>query len=126
MKAQELRGRWNQVRGKLKEKWGQLTDDDLQWGEGNIEQIVGKIQQRTGEDRSKIEKFLDELSEEQPTGARTREYAQQGYDYAREQARRGVSRAQGMIHERPAESLTTVLVVGVAAGVLLGLMLWSE
>jgi len=43
--AQVLQGQWNQVRGELKKKWGQLTDDDLRFNNGNIDQLVGKIQQ---------------------------------------------------------------------------------
>ena len=40
--AQELQGQWNQIRGQVKQKWGQLTDDDLQIHGGNIDQLVGK------------------------------------------------------------------------------------
>ena len=60
--AQELQGQWNKLRGQVKEKWGQLTDDDLQIHGGNIDQLVGKIQQKTGEGREAIEKFLTELT----------------------------------------------------------------
>src|ERR1700761_6169321 len=60
--AQEIQGQWNKVRGQVKEKWGQLTDDDLQIHGGNIDQLVGKIQQKTGEGREAIEKFLTELT----------------------------------------------------------------
>ena len=57
--AQVLQGQWNQVRGELKKKWGQLTEDDLRFTNGNIDQLVGKIQQRTGEAREAIEQFLE-------------------------------------------------------------------
>ena len=57
--AQVLQGQWNQVRGELKKKWGQLTEDDLRFNNGNIDQLVGKIQQRTGEAREAIEQFLE-------------------------------------------------------------------
>src|SRR5277367_5521039 len=60
--AQVLQGQWNQVRGELKKKWGQLTDDDLRFNNGNIDQLVGKIQQRTGEAREAIEQFLGEAA----------------------------------------------------------------
>ena len=60
--AQELQGQWNRLRGQVKEKWGQLTDDDLQIQGGNIDQLVGRIQQKTGEGREAIEKFLNDLT----------------------------------------------------------------
>ncbi|MBV8233105.1 MAG: CsbD family protein, partial [Planctomycetaceae bacterium] len=60
--AQELQGQWNTLRGRLKERWGQLTDDDLQIQDGNVDQLVGRIQQKTGEAREAIENFLTELT----------------------------------------------------------------
>jgi uncharacterized protein YjbJ (UPF0337 family) len=60
--AQALQGQWNQIRGELKKKWGQLTDDDLRFTNGNIDQLIGKIQQRTGEAREAIEQFLTEAT----------------------------------------------------------------
>src|SRR3954449_12007575 len=60
--SQELQGQWNQLRGQVKQKWGQLTDDDLQIQGGNVDQMVGRIQQRTGEGREAIEKYLTELT----------------------------------------------------------------
>jgi len=61
--AQELQGQWNQLKGKVKEKWGQLSDDDLNIGGGNFDQIIGKIQQKTGEGREAIEKFFGSLTQ---------------------------------------------------------------
>ena len=60
--AQELQGQWNTLRGKVKEKWGQLSDDDLQIHGGNIDQLVGRIQQKTGEGRESVERFLNDLT----------------------------------------------------------------
>ena len=48
---QTLTGHWNEVRGKLKEKWGQLSDDDLRSFSGSIDQLVGRIQEKTGDAR---------------------------------------------------------------------------
>ena len=49
--AQELQGQWNELRGKVKEKWGHLTDDDLEVQGGNFDQLIGRIQKKTGEGR---------------------------------------------------------------------------
>lgn len=45
----KLKGNWNIVKGKLKEKYGELTDDDLAYVEGKEDQLLGRIQKRTGE-----------------------------------------------------------------------------
>ncbi|HEY8489648.1 MAG TPA: CsbD family protein [Dehalococcoidia bacterium] len=51
-------GRWNQVKGKIREAWGNLTDDELEQTKGNRDQLIGKIQEKTGESREKIEERL--------------------------------------------------------------------
>ena len=56
---QALKGNWNEIKGKLRNKWGQLTNDDLQQARGNIDQLVGLIQRKTGEARTSVEKFLE-------------------------------------------------------------------
>jgi uncharacterized protein YjbJ (UPF0337 family) len=48
MNKDRIEGNWTQVKGKVKEKWGKLTDDDLKIIEGNTDQLVGKIQERYG------------------------------------------------------------------------------
>lgn len=58
---QNLQGQWNQLKGEVKKKWSQLTDDDLRWTNGNVDQLVGRIQERTGEKREQIEKYFDSL-----------------------------------------------------------------
>ncbi len=55
-----MKGNWNEVKGKLKQRWGQLTDDDLLYVEGKEDELIGRIQQRTGEAREKIERFIEE------------------------------------------------------------------
>jgi uncharacterized protein YjbJ (UPF0337 family) len=61
MTTLEIKGDWNIAMGKLKQKWANLTDDDLQFAEGKQEEIVGRIQKRTGETREVIEKAIKEL-----------------------------------------------------------------
>ena len=62
MNKQETKGNWNIVKGKLKQKWGKLTDDDLQFAEGKEEEMLGRIQKRTGETREAVEKAVKEAS----------------------------------------------------------------
>ncbi len=58
----EIKGDWNIAKGKLKQKWAKLTDDDLQYVEGKQEELVGRIQKRTGEAREAVEKAVKEAS----------------------------------------------------------------
>jgi uncharacterized protein YjbJ (UPF0337 family) len=62
MNKLETKGNWNVVKGKLKQKWGQLTDDDLQFVEGQEQELVGRIQKRTGETREAVERAINEAS----------------------------------------------------------------
>lgn len=57
----ELEGNWEQVRGRLREAWGALTDDDVERSKGNWEQTVGAIRERTGEATETIETKLNEI-----------------------------------------------------------------
>src|SRR6516165_4121230 len=60
--APALQGQWEHVRATLKKKWSQLTDEDLKFAHGNVDQLVGRIHQRTGEAREAIEQYLDQLT----------------------------------------------------------------
>lgn len=57
----ELKGRWNELKGNIKQKWAQLTDDDLLFEEGKEEEVIGRIQQRTGETKENIRDFISKL-----------------------------------------------------------------
>jgi uncharacterized protein YjbJ (UPF0337 family) len=55
-----VEGNWKQIKGKIKEKWGKLTDDDLANINGKREQLEGKIQERYGIARDKVRKDVDD------------------------------------------------------------------
>jgi uncharacterized protein YjbJ (UPF0337 family) len=54
----EIKGNWNIAKGKLKKQWANLTDDDLQYVEGNEEELYGRIQKRTGASRDAVQKAI--------------------------------------------------------------------
>jgi uncharacterized protein YjbJ (UPF0337 family) len=54
MNTLEIKGDWNILKGKLKQKWARLTDDDLQYVEGKQEELLGRILRRTGETRAVV------------------------------------------------------------------------
>ena len=60
MTTLEIKGDWNITKGKLKQKWAKLTDDDLQYVEGKDDELFGRIQKRTGEAREAVEKAVKE------------------------------------------------------------------
>ena len=62
MTTLEIKGDWNITKGKLKQKWAKLTDDDLQYSEGKQEELLGRIQKRTGKTREAVEKAIKESS----------------------------------------------------------------
>ncbi len=62
MNTLEIKGDWNIAKGKLKQKWAALTDDDLQCIDGKQEEMLGRIQKRTGESREAVEKAIKEAS----------------------------------------------------------------
>jgi uncharacterized protein YjbJ (UPF0337 family) len=61
MNSDQLAGKWKQSVGKVKEKWGKLTDDDLTMINGQREQLVGRIQERYGIAKEVAEKQVDEF-----------------------------------------------------------------
>lgn len=52
-------GRWDQLKGKVQQTWGDVTNDDLDVAEGNYDELIGKIKERTGESREEIEKKIN-------------------------------------------------------------------
>jgi len=64
MNTLEIKGDWNIAKGKLKQKWASLTDDDLQYVEGKYEEMLGRLQKRTGANREAIEKVFQEVEAE--------------------------------------------------------------
>jgi uncharacterized protein YjbJ (UPF0337 family) len=61
-----VEGNWKQFKGKIKEQWGNLTDDDLDQIKGRREQLEGKIQQRYGYAKDQVRKDIDEWISAQP------------------------------------------------------------
>ena len=60
MNKDQADGNWKQLKGKVKEKWGKLTDDDMTVIEGKRDQLVGKIQERYGYAKDQAEKEVSD------------------------------------------------------------------
>ncbi len=61
MNRDRLEGQWEQVKGKVRERWGKLTDDDLQRVKGQSEQLAGRIQEKYGISREEAERQIDDF-----------------------------------------------------------------
>jgi uncharacterized protein YjbJ (UPF0337 family) len=64
MNREILSGKWKQLKGEVKRKWGKLTDDDLMTIEGNFDKLAGRLEERYGRNREELEQEIDEFLEE--------------------------------------------------------------
>ncbi len=62
MNSDVFKGKWKQLTGNIKERWGKLTDDDLDVAEGHTEHLVGKLQERYGWSKEKAEEEVNDFS----------------------------------------------------------------
>jgi uncharacterized protein YjbJ (UPF0337 family) len=131
--VQTLQGNWNEVRGKIGNRWSQLAADELKTFDGNLENLVAFIQRKTGDSREAVEKFLDEASSQgsaaiSGTLASASDYVQDAVGKVRETVDRaseivehGYEDARKRIQQRPVESLVACFGVGMALGLLVAL-----
>ncbi|TWU03217.1 CsbD family protein [Neorhodopirellula pilleata] len=132
---EELQGHWNQVKGRLKEHWGQLTEDDLQRAKGSADQLVGVVQEKTGAARAEVETFLDHILNESLADQASQKFnefsdvagqlAADASAYTRERAQQFAAqsseysaRINETIRTRPLESLAIAFGVGIFAGAM--------
>jgi uncharacterized protein YjbJ (UPF0337 family) len=132
---QELAGNWNSLKGQIKSKWGQLTDNDLTQAEGNVEKLVGMIQQKTGSARREVEELLDQWISDGSSlanraTASARQYAQQagdavaqGYDEVAQHVQEGYEQAEEVIRARPTEALSVAFGAGIITGIVVTLLM---
>jgi uncharacterized protein YjbJ (UPF0337 family) len=57
----QLKGKWHEIKGKVKQAYANLTDDDLAYEDGKDEEFLGKLQQKTGKSRDELVKWLNEI-----------------------------------------------------------------
>ncbi len=132
---QTLQHNWSQIQNRLQEKWRELSQNDFEGVNGNIDRLVGVIQQRTQESRAAIESYIDEVITESRSVAdaaaeNAREYydqaaqvAQQKYDELSAQFQQRFADMESVIQQKPAQSVATAFGVGLLAGVTIALLL---
>jgi uncharacterized protein YjbJ (UPF0337 family) len=57
----QMKGSWNEVKGKLKQKYGQLTDDDLMFAEGKEDELLGRLQKRLGKSKDELRAEIGDM-----------------------------------------------------------------
>jgi len=56
-----MKGNWNEIKGKIKQQYANLTDDDLLYEEGKEDELYGRLQQKTGHTKEEIKRWIDKL-----------------------------------------------------------------
>ncbi|NBG87176.1 CsbD family protein [Isachenkonia alkalipeptolytica] len=62
--SKKWEGRWDQITGSMKKRWGKLTDDDLKQIDGNKDRLVGKLKERYGLTKEQAEKKIDDFNKD--------------------------------------------------------------
>ena len=129
---EEFQGNWNSFIGGVQKKYSDITGDDLASVKGNIQQMAGVIQRKTGQAREEIEKYLQTLTSD-ASGAmnhvtevagnlanKANEGLRDGYNYVAEKSQEGYESARGIVKEKPVETLAIAFGIGVVAGLVAG------
>jgi len=133
-----LQGNWNEIKGSLRKRWGQLSNDDVQEFDGNVDRLVGMIQRKTGTGRQEVERYLGEISSQASStisnaAEGARQYVQQaaegiyeGSQQAMEAIQEGYEDVEEFVRQRPSESLAASFGIGLLVGLLVGASLRSR
>jgi len=129
---EEAQGTWNQLAGAVRSKYAQITGDDVASVNGNVQQLAGVIQRKTGKAKEEVDDFLRSVSDSTSStvgriseaasdiASKTTDTIREGYDYAREVSRDGVKAATETVQQRPGESILLAMGIGVVAGLIIG------
>jgi uncharacterized protein YjbJ (UPF0337 family) len=61
MNKLQFKGSWNELKGKLKQQYGNLTDDDLAFSEGKEDELLGRLQQRLGKSKDEVRQMIEKM-----------------------------------------------------------------
>ena len=117
---QVLNGNWTSLKGQIQETWGDVTDDDLERLKGNVRQLVGFIQEKTGQTQERVEAKLNHMI------SRTSRRADEVYSRVSEGVQQRYAAAESAVQRRPIESVAVAFGTGLVAGIVAGLVLRSR
>ncbi len=120
--VQTIQGEWNHLCALARKRWSQLTEDDFRVQEQNIEQLIGRIQQKTGEGREAIETFFSEMTSRGASAvAQATEAAGQYAHQAGDRLRQRYDSAESLVRHHPTETVVAAFGIGLVAGLIAGL-----
>ncbi len=134
----EVMGKWNQLKGQVRERWGQISDNDFSRVQGNTDQLIGMIEEKTGTARREIEAFINKTMQSgesmvESASETVRDYANRASDAMKDQYGKvnrqleaGVEDAQELIRTRPGMSVGVAFGVGILAGALVSALLCAD
>lgn len=117
LNQQTFQGNWDEVKVKLRGRWGSLTEDDL--FNGNVDQLMDTIQRKTGEPRASIEQFFQQLASD--GAAVFRGDSNTDVTKSRSIGAPGICRVESMVR-RPTKALALYFAAGVMTGVVMLLL----
>jgi uncharacterized protein YjbJ (UPF0337 family) len=141
MKHFTFDNRWDEIKGKLKQRFGQLTDDDLTFAEGKGEELLARLREKVGMSSEDLDAVLDEFyaagsragavrqktaelvddvrAKAAVAASEVKSQAGVAYDQARQQARGFWQDGEEYVRQNPRESIVTALFAGFIAGLLI-------
>ena len=137
MQHQSSEDQWTQIKQIVRDKWGDFAENDFANVRHSAEDVIGLVQQKTGEAKSQIEDYLNRVA---PNNKLIQNLRQIAGDYATsarenvdsvaqqasEQAKAGYEQTERVVREKPMESLAVCFGVGLLAGVIGGLLVRSK
>jgi len=138
LSKERFTGDWHKLVGAVKERFGEFNGDELTRAQGNIDQLVGMIQKKTGQTREQIEAFIDQstkaasstvskLTEKAGEYANTAtEAVKENYDRLATEAERGYQYTANAVAHRPMESVAIAFGMGVLTGLVVAFSLSSS
>lgn len=143
---EQAQGNWKTIVGAVKEKFGQITGDELTGLEGNLDKLIGLVQRKSGQSREWVENFIDDASDAtknavQQVGEKASQYtqratevvrenyehvtdaAQRGYEQLSDAATKGYDSTVKAVSSRPVESVAIAFGCGLLTGLVVGVSL---
>lgn len=135
---EQVSGNWNAIVRSVKEKFSQISGDDLTRVQGNVNELIGLVQRKSGQSREWVEAFLNDAGQTtENVGQRIADTASQyaaqasevisdNYEHLSEGARQGYDYTMKTVSRRPLESVAIALGAGMLTGLMIGLSMASK